>query len=260
MCFELEDLSVFSKREEVRTMQSVLFAIGKPVKLQAGRLTPEEKGEILLKEEIDLDEGVGGKSIFDFNDYFEEFGVDFESLKDFEGPSILGTEVGEIKKRAVILPFNAPRRGDLLLFKRYCISNEEFAARFIFPWSKEELKLERLIPLVFDFGDFCGAEALLVGFFYCHEDISLVLPFLKQELRRIPPERQPLFLQELEAALLEGRLPHGPRLPGKLSFHAALPMEADFEERYEALILETRPEETECHEIEIQTERPFIEE
>ncbi len=241
-------------------MQSVLFAIGKPVKLQVGRLTPEEKGDILLKEEIDLDEGIGEKSVFDFNDYLEEFGVEFESLEDFEGSGILGLDVEAIKRQAVVMPFRAPKKGDFLLFKRFLISDEEFAARFIFPLAKEELKPERLIPLVFDFGEFCGAESLMVGFFYSHEeDVSGVRSFLEKELRRVPPERQPRFLRELEAALVEGRLPHGPKLPGKLTFHAAIPLEAEFEERYEAMVLETRPGEVECHELAVKTERPIIE-
>ncbi len=241
-------------------MQSVLLAIGKPVKISVGKLTPEEKGDILLKEEIDLDEGVGGKSVFDFNDYLEEFGVDFEALEDFEGPGILGLDVERLKSQAVVLPFRTPSRGNYLLLKRFLITDEEFAARFIFPIPREELKPERLIPLVFDFSEFCGAESLLVGFFYSHEEnVEEIREFLARELRRLAPEKQPRFLRELDAALVEGRFPFGPPLPGKVSFHPALPLEADFEERYEVLVFEARPGETECFEVEVKTERPLIE-
>ncbi len=241
-------------------MQTVLLAIGKPVKIAVGRLSPEEKGEILLKGELDLDEGVGGKSLFDFNDYLEEFGVDFDSVEDFEGPKLLGIDVEEIKRYAVIMPFKAPRSGNFLLFKRFLVSDEEFAARFIFPFSQKEFEVARLLPLIFDFGEFCGAESLLVGFFYSHEgEAEEIYSFLNVELKRVPPERQTRFLRELEAALLEGRLPHGPKLPGKLTFHPALPLEADFEERYEVQVFEASPGEIECHEVEIKSERPLIE-
>ncbi|WP_022853552.1 hypothetical protein [Thermodesulfatator atlanticus] len=239
-------------------MTKTIFAISRPIRIAAGVLTPEEKGELLMKEEIDLDEGVSGKSIFDFNDYFEEFGVDFDSLEDFEGPGILGLDVETLRKRAVYLPFRVPKGKDFLLFKRFLISDEEFAAKFIFPF--EDLSPEKLIPLVFDFGDFCGGESLLVGFFYCHDnDPDNLKEFLDLELRRLPRGKEPKFLKELEAALLEGRLPFGPKIPGKLSFHPAIPMEAEFEERYEVLVLESRGEETECFSLAVKEERPLIE-
>ncbi len=243
-------------------MQTVIFAIGKPEKISVGRLTLEEKGELLLKESLDLDEGVGGKSLLDLNDYLEEFGVDFENLEDLEGLGVLGLDPETIKARAVTLRFNAPERGNFLLLKRFLISDEEFAARFIFPFGKEEFRPDRLIPLVFDFDEFCGAESLLVGFFYFHgaeKELEETLNFLKINLKKVPLARQPRFLRELEAALLNGRLPHGPELPAKLTFHPALPMEADFEEHYEATVFEARPGEVECFSLEIEAERPVIE-
>ncbi|OAG28152.1 hypothetical protein [Thermodesulfatator autotrophicus] len=237
----------------------VIFAIGRPIRLSAGFLEPEEKGELLMKEEVDLDEGVSGKSLFDFNDYFEEFGIDFDSLEDFEGKGILGLDIDILKRQAVYLPFRLPKKGDLLLFKRFLISDEEFGAKFIFPY--EDVETSRLIPLVFDFGDFCGAESLLVGFFYVKdgENLDSVREFLNVELKKVPRGKEPLFLKELEAALTEGRIPFGSKIPGSLSFHPAVPLEAEFEEHYEALIVENRREEIECYSLEIKTEREIIE-
>ncbi|AEH45642.1 hypothetical protein Thein_1786 [Thermodesulfatator indicus DSM 15286] len=237
----------------------VILAIGRPVRLAAGFISPEEKGELLMKEEVDLDEGVSGKSLFDFNDYFEEFGIDFDSLEDFEGKDILGLDVDRLKKQAVYLPFRLPKKGDLLLFKRFLISDEEFGAKFIFPY--DNLEPSKLIPLVFDFGDFCGAESLLVGFFYIKGDDNLegLREFLNVELKKLPRGKEPLFLKELDAALTEGRLPFGPKIPGEISFHPAVPLEAEFEEHYEVLVIENRAGETECYSLEIKTERPIIE-
>ncbi|HHI97190.1 MAG TPA: hypothetical protein ENJ96_04995 [Thermodesulfatator atlanticus] len=242
-------------------MQTVIFAIGKPEKLAVGRLSLEEKEELLMKESLDLDEGVGDRSVFDINDYLEEFGVDFDSIEDFEGPGLLGLDPEELRRKAVVLPFKAPERGNFLVFKRFLISKEEFAARFLFPFPKAQFQPARLIPLVFDFSEFCGAESLLVGFFYVQEEEKTeeVVDFLRLQLRKVPPARQPRFSRELEAALLEGRLPHGPSLPAPLSFHPALPLEADFDETYEAQILEVRPGESECYSLEIEKERPLIE-
>ena len=241
-------------------MQTVILALGKPERISVGRLSPEEKGELLLKESLDLDAGVGGRSLSELTDYLEEFGVVFDTLEDFEGPGIWGLDPEEIKARAVTLRFIPPERGNFLLFKRFLISDEEFAARFIFPFAQKEFRAEALIPLVFDFEEFCGAESLLVGFFYLHEgEIAETLEVLRRELKRVPPSRQPRFLKELEAALLEGRLPHGPALPSRLTFHPALPMEAEFEEHYEAQVFEARPGEVECFSLEIEAEKPIIE-
>ncbi len=239
-------------------MQAVVFGLGEPLRISVGRLSAEEKGELLLKEELRLEEGVLGRSVLEINDLFEEYGIDFETF-DLEVPGKLGFEVERIKSQAVFLPLVRPERGDFLVFKRYVISSEEFAGKFVFPVEAKELKEEALVPLVFDFGEFCGAPSLVVGFFYLYDESKRVRDFLVRELRRVPPKAQPRFLRELEASLAAGRLPHGPELPGRVTFHGLIPLETDFEEKYEAQVMEALPGEVECHGLEVVIEPPLIE-
>ncbi|NPB08946.1 MAG: hypothetical protein GXO17_01205 [Thermodesulfobacteria bacterium] len=239
-------------------MQTVIFALGEPLRLSVGRLTPEEKGDLLMKEELQLDEGVLGRSVFDINDFLEEYGLDFETM-DLDVPGKFGFDVERVKSQAVVMPFRRPEQGDFLVFRRYVVSSEEFVGKFVFPFEAKDLKEENLAPLVFDFGDFCGAPSLMVGFFYLHEEPEKLREFLARELRRVPPEVQPRFLRELDAALTSGRLPHGPELPGKITFHDLVPLEADFEERYEAQVMEAQPGEVECYSLQVIAERPVLE-
>lgn len=235
-------------------MANVILALGQPIRISVGRLSLEEKGELLLREDLRLDEGVGQRSVAEINDFFEEYGLDFETL-DLEGPGVLGLDVEGIKKQAVSLPLKRPPQGDYLIFKRFLVSGQEFVGKFVFPFDIKSLRWECLIPFVLDLDEFCGAGSLMVGFFYVEDPQHRF--WLAEELRRVPAKKQRRFLSELDAALASGRLPHGPTLPGKITFHDLVPLEKDFEEKYEALLMEVQEAEIDCHSLEVVIQEPI---
>ncbi len=238
-------------------MSSIILALGQPMRISAGYLSAEEKGELLLKEEVRLDEGVGKRSVFEINDLLEEYGLVFETL-DLEAPGFLGFDLEAIKRQAVYFPLERPRKGSFLILKRFALTGEEVVGKFIFPQTLRDLHWESLVPLVLDLEDFCGSEPIMVGFFYLYKAPEH-REWLAQELRKVSPKHQLRFIRELEASLVAGRLPHGPDLPGKITFHPLLPLEADFEERFEAFLMEARGAEVECHTLEVVTEPVYLE-
>ncbi len=236
-------------------MNNILL-LGQPLRICIGRISPEEKGSLLLKGEIYLEEGIGNKSVTEINDYLEEYGIILDTL-DIEAPGRVDLEIESLRKRAIKLNLSPPK-GDYLIVERFFLSGDEFAAKVVLPLSLKDLEPQALVPLVLEGESLCDDQDLLVGFFYLHEDPTRLLPWLEKNLRSLLPREQKDFLREIETFLMEGKLPNGTPLPAKITFHELIPLEVDFQERYQVYVMEVTDEGQECVSLEIQ-ERVFLE-
>ncbi len=220
--------------------------IGQPLRISIGRISAEEKAELLMKETFVPDEGVGSRSLEEINDFLDEYGLDLEGLEiEVPGGKTLSPEV--LKRQTLSLEL-APPPGDYLLVKRYLLLGEELAGHVLWPSPAPKY----LAPLALEGEALCDDLSLVVGFFAFSKAQDQVLAWVAREIKAVPGEKQGEFLRNLEASLLQGKWPTGKELPGPVSFLEIIPENEEVEERLEVFVLEVDDLGIECHPLEIE--------